>query len=172
MYFIPWSIFTNLKHQGFLDLDNPQDWIIPLFTEAFWWMVLSYLFFSSLSIFLKNVIPCCYCDSSLSEIKSLFYFLSVIASIMSHNICVLKKAFFFHYHTNILFTSSVSSFLLSIQKDAVTFKQMSVVLPWYPSVQMMTIHRFPPPFLTFQLITWLQSLMTVDYALKYLRNGQ
>ena len=139
--------------------------------------MLSYLWFSSLNIFLQNDMLCYYGDSFLSEIKSIFYFLSVIAYIMNHNICVPKKAFFFfHYHTDtfisficeILYSSNYIYRCCRIEER----KQISVVLSWFHSVQMMTIHRFTPHFLTFQLITWLQSLLRVDYALKYLRNGQ
>ena len=60
-------------------------------------MVLSYFFFASLNIFLQHATPSYYWDSSLSEITSLFDFLSILTSTVNPGICVFKKSFFFHY---------------------------------------------------------------------------
>jgi hypothetical protein len=58
--------------------------------------------FSSMNIFLKHVILNYYWDISLSEIKSLFYLLYVMGSIVHPGICVFKKAFFFHCNAETL----------------------------------------------------------------------
>ena len=93
--FFPNWLFPIWYIKDYLELDNPQDWISLLLTKTFWWMVLSYIFLSSTNIFLKHSIQSYYWDSSLSEIKSLFYFLSVLASRMYPNIFDFKKTFFF-----------------------------------------------------------------------------
>ena len=65
-----------------------------------------------MNIFPKHAIPSYYWDSSLSQNKFLFYFLSVMASIMNPNICDFKKAFFMHYSTD-SFISFICDLLFS-----------------------------------------------------------
>ena len=96
-------------------------------------MVLSYIFLSSTNIFLKHSIQSYYWDSSLSEIKSLFYFLSVLASRMYPNIFDFKKTLFFHYTTETFLFFSVSSYIplylkmLSHLKTQANFNHSSMV---------------------------------------------
>ena len=125
--FFPNPLFPIWYIKVFFGLDNLQDWMTLLVTKAFWWMVLSYFFFSSMNIFLKHAILSYYWDSSLSEIKSLFYFLHVLTSSMYPNIFVFQKTFFFSTKLlRLLFPSSATSFFpLSISKDAITFKNPS-----------------------------------------------
>ena len=90
--FFPNWLFPIWYIKDYLELDNPQDWISLLLTKTFWWMVLSYIFLSSTNIFLKHSIQSYYWDSSLSEIKSLFYLLSVLASRMYPSIFDFKNS--------------------------------------------------------------------------------
>lgn len=73
----------NLKHHG-LDF-------VP---QSIWWTVLYYILLPPINIFLKHSILSTYMDISFSEFKLLFYFLSVMASIMSPKFAFLGKIFF------------------------------------------------------------------------------
>ena len=126
IYFIPYRFFPTLKHQCFLELINLQDWITLLFTKAFWWSVFSYFFFSSMNIFLKHAIPSYYWDSSLSQNKFLFYFLSVMPLLWILIFVILRKLSLCTIVLTVLFPSSVTCYFpMSTSKDAVTFKNPS-----------------------------------------------
>lgn len=132
-------------------------------------MLLYYFLFPCMNIFLKHAILSKYWDISLPEIKSSFYLLSVLASIMNPNFCVFTK-YFFTIFLRLLYLYSVTSYfqlglkVLSHLRTHAYFNRSSIIY----FVKMTTIHRFTP----FSIYYMNTNKVTRKFCSKYLRNCQ